>query len=146
MSNQLGIAGTSYQVQLGLINDKWVSRLLKGKEVIASHIYKDAKFPYQDEIVGWILKTIPIPNINSHQVIKTVQKLIIQAKQNKEQKKPVVPISEVQDIKLKRVPESELKRPKVQGWVKENEPIKHCSTCSEDSEWKFCPYCGKPLS
>ncbi len=146
MSNQLAIAGTSYQAQLGLVNDKWVSKLLKGKEVIASCIYKDARFPNQDEITGWILKTLPIPNINSYQVKKTVQVLIKQAKQNKEQKKPVVPISEVQDIKLKKVPESELKRPKVQGWVKEYEPIKHCSSCSEDSDWKFCPYCGKPLS
>lgn len=146
MSGQLGIASTSYQVQLGLINGKWTSRLLKGKEVIDSHIYKDASFPSQDEVTGWILRTLPIPNINSHQVKKTVQALIKQAKQNMEQKIPVVPISEVQGIQLKKVPESELKRPRTHGWVNEKQPLKFCSTCSEDSEWKFCPYCGKLLS
>ena len=63
-----------------------------------------------------------------------------------EQQQPVVPISEVQGIQLKKLPESELKRPRAHGLVKEKQPLKFCSTCSEDSEWKFCPYCGKLLS
>ncbi|GAH54384.1 unnamed protein product, partial [marine sediment metagenome] len=36
LSSQLGIPGTSYTIQLGLINEKWAIRLLKGKKFIDS--------------------------------------------------------------------------------------------------------------
>ena len=124
LSSQLGIAGTSYRLQLGLINGKWASRLLKGNNVIDSYVYKDeditsSGFPNQNMIVGWVLRTVAIPNINPHQVMKTTQALIKQAIQNKEQKKVMAPISETKKVVLEKVPESELKRPKVSGWVKE---------------------------
>jgi hypothetical protein len=68
LSSQLGIAGTSYRIQLGLINGRWASRLLKGNNVIDSYIYKDedvhGDYPNQNIIVGWVLRTVAIPNIN----------------------------------------------------------------------------------
>lgn len=84
LTSQLGIPGTSYRIQLGLINNKWASRLLKGHIVIDSYIYKDEDiaeggFPNQDLIVGWVLRTVAIPNINPHQVAKTTQALVKQA-------------------------------------------------------------------
>ena len=123
LSSQLGIPGTSYRVQLGLINDKWASRLLKGNNIIDSYVYKDEDvgelgFPNQNMIVGWVLRTIAIPNINPHQIMKTTQVLVKQAKQKKEQQKVMAPVSETRDVELEKVPENELKRPKVQGWVK----------------------------
>lgn len=58
--------------------------------------------------------------------------LVKQSKQKKEQQKVMVPIFKVRDIKLKKVPESELKRPKVQGWIKEKNYLKSCPTCNKN--------------
>ena len=123
LSSQLGIAGTSYRIQLGLINDKWASRLLKGNEVIDSYVYKDedveSGFPNQNLIVGWVIRTVAIPNINPHQIMKTTQALVKQALEKKEQKKTMAPISETREVELEKVPSTELKRPKVTGWVRQ---------------------------
>ncbi len=122
LTSELGVAGTSYRIQLGLINDKWASRLLKGRDVIDSYVYKDEDvqggFPNQNLIVGWVLRTVAIPNINPHQVMKTTQALVKQAIRKKEERKVVAPLSETKEVELEKVPESELKRPQVQGWVK----------------------------
>ncbi|MHA2006674.1 MAG: zinc ribbon domain-containing protein [Promethearchaeota archaeon] len=123
LTSELGVPGTSYRIQLGLINEKWSSRLLKGKGVIDSYVYKDEDteggFPNQNLIVGWVLRTVAIPNINPHQVMKTTQALVKQAIRNKEERKVMAPISETKEVELEKVPASELKRPQVQGWVKE---------------------------
>jgi len=125
LTSQLGVPGTSYRIQLGLINGKWASRLLKGKDVIDSYVYKDEDveggFPNQNLIVGWVLRTVAIPNINPHQVMKTTQALVKQAIQKKEERKVVAPLSETSTVELEKVPENELKRPQVQGWVKTEE-------------------------
>ncbi|MFO8017383.1 MAG: hypothetical protein R6U96_02010 [Promethearchaeia archaeon] len=123
LTSQLGIAGTSYRLQVGLINDQWASRILKGKNVIDSYVYKDVEgeFPNQNRIVGWVIKTVAIPNINPHQIMKTTSALVKQAKRNKEERKVKAPLSETKDVELEKVPEKELKRPKAQGWVKDKE-------------------------
>ncbi len=123
LTSQLGVPGTSYRLQLGLINEKWAVRMLKGKDLIDSYIFKDedveGDFPNQNIIVGWVLRTVAIPNINPHQVMKTTQALVKQALQKREEKKVVAPISETKEVELEKVPESELKRVKAQGWVKQ---------------------------
>jgi hypothetical protein len=123
LSSQLGVAGTSYRIQLGEINEKWAVRLLKGKEVIDSYVFKDedvqGDFPNQNIIVGWVLRTVAIPNINPHQIIKTTQAIVKQAIKNKEEKKMKPTVTEAKKVELTGVPESELKRPQVQGWVKQ---------------------------
>jgi len=124
LTSQLGIPGTSYRLQLGMINEKWASRLLKGKNVIDSYIYKDEDIsqtgvPNQNMIVGYVLRTVAIPNINPHQVMKTTQALVKQALTNKDKKKAAAPVSETKDVELEQVPQSEIKRPKSSGWVKE---------------------------
>jgi hypothetical protein len=123
LSSQLGVAGTSYRIQLGEINEKWAVRLLKGKEVIDSYVFKDedvqGDFPNQNIIVGWVLRTVAIPNINPHQIMKTTQALVKQAIKNKEEKKMKPTVTEAKEVELAGVPESELKRPQVQGWVKQ---------------------------
>ena len=43
LSNQLGIPGTSYRIQRGLINGKWAVRLLKGNSKIDSYVFRDEK-------------------------------------------------------------------------------------------------------
>jgi len=122
LTSQLGVPGTSYRLQLGLINEKWAVRLLKGRDIIDSYVFKDedveGDFPNQNLVVGWVIRTVAIPNINPHQVMKTTQALVKQAIQKKEQRKFMAPVSETRDIELEKVPERELKRPQVQGWVK----------------------------
>jgi hypothetical protein len=122
LSSQLGVAGTSYRIQLGEINEKWAVRLLKGKDVIESYIFKDedvqSDFPNQNVIVGWVLRTVAIPNINPHQIMKTTQALVKQAMKNKEEKKIKPAVSEAKEVELTNVPESELRRPQAQGWLK----------------------------
>ena len=125
LTSQLGISGTSYRVQLGKINEKWSSRILKGQNVIDSYIYDDASIEENlnsNLVVGWILRTIAIPNINPYTIMKTVQALAKQAVQNKDKQKVMAPLSETKDIELEKVPEKELKRPKASGWVKEEAP------------------------
>jgi len=141
LSSQLGIPGTSYRIQLGLINEKWASRLLKGNNVIDSYVYKDEDiaaggFPNQNMIVGWVLRTVAIPNINPHQVMKTTQALVKQAIEKKEQKRVMAPISETKEVELERVPESDLKRPKSTGWVKE-EGMKTVQELEEEKREAF---------
>ena len=85
--NQVGLPGTSYRFQLVLINDKWVLRLLKGKEAIASYIFQEENmsvsgFPNQNLIVNWVLRTVANPNINPHLIMKTVQEMTKQAREN----------------------------------------------------------------
>ena len=61
-SNIYGISGTSYLIQLGMIHNKWAIILLKAKDVLDYHIFKDVdvdKLPERDRIVKWILFTIP---------------------------------------------------------------------------------------
>ncbi|NHJ22303.1 MAG: zinc ribbon domain-containing protein [Candidatus Lokiarchaeota archaeon] len=137
----MGIPGTSYRIQLGLINEKWASRLLKGNDIIESYVYKEedlsaSGFPNQNLIVGWVLRTVAIPNINPHQIMKTVQALTKQAVTKKEEKKVVAPISEAKKIELEKVPLGELKRPIVKGWVKE-EGVKSVQELEEEKRQAF---------
>ncbi|MFX1568192.1 MAG: zinc ribbon domain-containing protein [Promethearchaeota archaeon] len=122
LTSELGVPGTSYRIQLGDINEKWAVRLIKGRDVIDSYVFKDedveGDFPNQNIIVGWVLRTVAIPNINPHQIMKTTQALVKQALKKKEERKVMAPISETKEVELTRVPQSDLKRPKVQGWVK----------------------------
>jgi len=138
LSSQLGISGTSYRIQLGLINEKWASRILKGKEVIDSYVYKDVEgdFPNQNLIVGWVLRTVAIPNINPHQIMKTTQALCKQAIEKKNQRKTMPSVSDSKEVELAKVPESELKRPTVKGWVKEDD-VKSTQELEEERRQAF---------
>ena len=89
-----------------------------------SYVYKDAEmgdgdFPNQNYIVGWVLRTVMIPNINPHQIMKTTQALIKQAMQKKQEKKVMAPVSETKDVELAQVPASQIKRQQSPGWVKQ---------------------------
>lgn len=98
--------------------------MMKGTEIMDSYVYKDAElaegdYPNQNYIVGWVLRTVMIPNINPHQIMKTAQVLIKQAIDKKQDKKVIAPVSETKEIELDKVPSGEIKRQKSPGWVKE---------------------------
>ena len=140
LTGQLGIPGTSYRLQLGLINEKWAVRLLKGKDVLDSYVFKDEDssggFPNQNLIVGYVLRTVAIPNINPHQIMKTTQALVKQAVKKREDRKVMAPVSETKDVELEKVPENELRRPQAQGWVKE-EGTKTAQELEEEKRQAF---------
>jgi len=96
---------------------------MKGKDVLDSYVYKEmeveGEYPNQNYIVGWVLRTVAIPNINPHQIMKTTQALVKQAIERKSEKRVVAPVSEAKEVELEKVPETELKRPQQKGWVKE---------------------------
>ncbi|MHA1728319.1 MAG: hypothetical protein ACTSWY_06265 [Promethearchaeota archaeon] len=144
LSNQLGIPGSSYRVQLGKVNKKWAVRLAKGSEVLDSKVFHDlmdpdgTNPPNANTIVGWVLQVLPIPNLNPYQIVKSVgfirQEAIRQAAKAK--KKPQVSIKEAKEVKLAAIPEDvQKKRPKSVGWVKEGSTS--TSNATEDNR-KSC--------
>ncbi|GAB4318173.1 MAG: hypothetical protein Kow0069_21230 [Promethearchaeota archaeon] len=136
-TSQLGIAGTSYRVQLGKINDKWASRLLKGKDVIDSFVYppegEGDDLPNANRIVGWILKVCAIPMINPYQISKTVQFLRNEAIRNKDKPRVTASVEEAKKVQLEKVPEHEKKRIPDMGWVKEDQPAAALSAATPEA-------------
>jgi hypothetical protein len=82
LSDLYSIDGTSYRFQLGMINQKWASRLVKGSVVIDIYVYKDEEvengFPNQDTIVSWILRATTV-NFNPFEIKAIAQFLLEQA-------------------------------------------------------------------
>ena len=109
LTSQFGIAGTSYNLQMGIINDKWAIRILKEKNVVNCNIFKDIgldKLPEGNQIVNWVLNAVAI-SINPRQIWKTVQILLKQAAKNREKKKVIVPIKEAREKELEKTDEKE---------------------------------------
>lgn len=95
-TTQFKIPRTSYQVQLGTVNDKWTSNLLKNHLVIASFVYKDENLgefglPNPNDIIKWILKIIP--DLEAYRLVRVVKTLIEQTILKKLYPKAVMPIS-----------------------------------------------------
>ncbi|TFH29189.1 MAG: hypothetical protein E4G98_04275 [Promethearchaeota archaeon] len=124
---QLGIVGSSYQLQMGKVNKFWAVRLVKGKDVLASKVFKDQpdpeELPLNNQITGWILSVLAIPNLNTYQIQKTVGFIRQKAQtvmEDQELKRQSGGKDESRDAKLEKVPDDvQVKRPQVQGWVKE---------------------------
>ena len=124
----LGIAGSSYQIQLGKVNDFWAIRLVRGRgEVLASKVYNDTQskeLPLTKHLTGWVLSVMTIPNINTYQVQKTIGFLRQKAERNlNDQKlaKKTAGKSESQEAKLEKIPKNvQIKRPQAKGYVKED--------------------------
>lgn len=80
----------------------------------------DGDFPNQNYVVGWVLRTVSIPNINPHQIMKTSQALIKQAIKNKQEKRAAAPVAETKKVELEKVADSDIKGTfKGPGWVKQ---------------------------
>lgn len=129
---QLGIVGSSYQLQMGKVNKYWAVRLVKGRDVLASKVFKDVpnpeKIPLGNQITGWILSVLAIPNLNTYQIQKTVGFIRQKAQQtmeDQEKMKQSAGKSESTETVLEKVPENvQIKRPQARGWVKEDESAK----------------------
>jgi hypothetical protein len=128
LSNQLGIVGSSYGIQLGKINEKWAVRLVKGNEVLDSKVFEETGDPPNaNAIVGWILQVLAIPNISPYQIAKSVGFIRQEAGRRAEElkKKPAVSVQEAKQAKLEQLPEEAQAKVKASqktvGWVKEDE-------------------------
>jgi hypothetical protein len=89
LTNALGVPGTSYKMQLGLIEKQWASRLIKGKNVLAEKTYElmeDEEYPNTNFLVGFVLQNAAIPNINPRQIMKVAESLLSKAKENIDRK------------------------------------------------------------
>jgi hypothetical protein len=161
-TGQLGIAGSSYRLQIGLINEKWAVRLLKSKIIIEIFICKENfikdETPNQDMIVGWVLRTVIIPNMNSWQIKRTVQNLMKQLEKNKGRRRVIASIKDIKEVELEKVPKSESRKPIIQGWetipqssdsVKVKKVVNEvldkytCFTCG--FQMSYCTKCGTEL-
>ena len=120
LTSRLGISGTSYMIQLGIINNKWTSVLLRGKKCIALNTYSEdyGDMPNINHIINWTLNTIPVPNMNPQQIRKTIQFLIKQAMKNKEKKRELIPIKETKTVKLETMPYTKNISSYKMGWIK----------------------------
>ncbi len=176
LTNQLGVSGTSYKIQLGLINNQWASRLVKGNNVLASKVYEldeGQSTPNINYIVGWVLQASAIPNINPHQVMKSAQALMNQAKQKLEKKEIKAISSKTQEkFETKHTTSEEEKRKIFQERMKtrkkektemagskrilpeipsavptmQKEPQKGQTEVAQSKRpSKYCPYCGRDL-
>jgi hypothetical protein len=123
MSPELGIAGSSYRLQVGRVNNFWAIRLVKGNDVLESHVFKDeTEMPNGNKLTGWVLSVLTIPNINTYQIQKTIgfiRQKALGAWEDMQKKKQEAGKGERTEVALEKVPENEIKRPQAQGWVKE---------------------------
>lgn len=122
-SSQLGIAGSSYMLQMGKVNGIWAIRLIKGSDVLDSKIFKeDQDMPNANRLTGWVLSVLQIPNINTYQIQKTIGFIRQQALRTSEEqtlKRKEQGKAESSSAKLEAPPEGEVHRTKAAGWVKE---------------------------
>lgn len=125
----LGIAGSSYQIQLGKVNNYWAIRLVRGKgEVLASKVYnteQSTDIPLTNHLTGWVLSVLTIPNINTYQIQKTIGALRQNAERNIEDQKRAKESAgkaESLDAKLEKIPKNvQIKRHQAKGFVKEDD-------------------------
>jgi hypothetical protein len=79
LSSQLGIAGTSYRLQMGKIGNSWAARLMKGNDEVASTTLGELN---GNLVVGFVIRETAIPNLNPYQIMKTVEFILKEAKAN----------------------------------------------------------------
>ena len=123
-TSELGIPGSSYRLSMGIVNSKWAVRLSKGEETLDSNVFQDSdlsRVPNADDITRWILMVMAIPNLNPHQIMKTVGFVRQQAKRNYDEKGKVkITKEEATSVSLGKPPENRISRPSSLGEVKDD--------------------------
>lgn len=126
LSGQLGIAGSSYMLQMGKVSNFWAIRLVKGPDVLDSKVFKDTgqEMPNANVLTGWVLSVLTIPNINTYQIQKTIgfiRQQSLRTLDEQQAKKKEQGKAESASVSLETVAERDIKRPKPAGWVKEDQ-------------------------
>ena len=78
---QLGIPGTNYRMQLGLISGLWAVCLIKSLDIVDTRIFTgedltEIGYPKIERIVDWILRDWKLSKINPRQVHETSKALV----------------------------------------------------------------------
>ena len=123
MSAQLGVTGSSYLLQMGLVNEKWSIRLVKGQSILDSKVFEE-KMPNANILTGWVLSALVLPNINTYQIQKTVgfiRQKAIRNYQDRQAAKQTAGKEERKSVELEKVPEKKLKRIVSKSVVKDAE-------------------------
>ena len=137
-----GIAGTSYQLQIGQINKTWAIRLMKDSTIVKQQLFggnqyrngngishqqgcsdEDPNLPDLDVLVAWVREVLPIPMVNEVHIVNTVRGMRTMAEDSYQKHKirqQSVGKRESETIKLKHVDPSELHRHKPQSIVVED--------------------------
>ena len=137
-TSQFGIPGTKFRIQFGQINGNWASLLLRDNAVIDSYIYEGedisaSGFPNQNLIAGWVLRTVAIPNINPHEIMKLIQIMTKHSIDDKEDHLPYPSIYKPPE------PPDDIG---VATNVQRNRPVEDEAPDVE----LFCRYCGSELA
>jgi hypothetical protein len=123
LTSPLGIAGSSYQLQMGKVNNYWAIRLVKGSTVLSMKVYKENsdEIPLGNHLTGWVLSVISLPNINPYQIQKTITAIRQKAMKLVEDQKNARETAgkdEFKSVILKKVPEKvQIRRLQVSGKV-----------------------------
>ena len=138
LSGQLGIAGSSYMLQIGKVGNFWALRLVKGADVLDSKVFKDegAEMPNANKLTGWVLSVLAIPNINTYQIQKTIGFIRQQAMrtvEDQQSKKKSQGKSESASTHLEKPPEGQIKRSTGPGWVKAETPAEETAEATEET-------------
>jgi hypothetical protein len=137
LSAQLGIAGSSYMLQMGKVSNFWAIRLVKGPDVLDSKVFKDTgqEMPNANVLTGWVLSVLTIPNINTYQIQKTIgfiRQQSLRTLDEQQAKKKEQGKAESASVSLETVADRDIKRPKPVGWVKDEQPVQEQKTISAE--------------
>jgi len=87
LTSQIGTPEMMYRLQIGSCNGKWAVRLFKDKKVLDTYVFKEEDteegLPNQGLIVGFVLRTIAIPNVNPHEIMKATKALLDELNQRR---------------------------------------------------------------
>ncbi len=78
-SSPIPIAGTSYSAQIGKASEndeKWIVRLIKGKEVMDKEAFEDLN---GNQMIAFIMRATAIPMLNPYKISQNIKMLIKQA-------------------------------------------------------------------
>ncbi len=139
-TNEYGIAGTSYQLVMGRVNDSWSMRLIKDSTILKQQMFSNPDshgkknmladkdyFPETERLIGWVRVAILLPNVNEYSISRTVKMLKEEARANWAkfiEKKKSGGKGERNSIKLEHVNVEDLHRFSSQGRVLEDDEIK----------------------
>lgn len=170
-SSPLGIPGSSYSAQLGKINEQWILRLVKGREVLEQGVFDELN---GNKLIAFIIQNVAIPMINPYQISQSVKALIKMAERGPLQATPAAAAaagipeaaSEYDALSAPRggaAPPSAMAAPgdacprcmrPIQGnfyfcpYCSLKLRVFNCSACQKEIrlDYKMCPYCGSVVS
>ncbi|MBD3196351.1 MAG: hypothetical protein GF317_14935 [Candidatus Lokiarchaeota archaeon] len=115
------IEGTSYSIQLCFnTQKKWLIKLFKGKKLMGTNFFDVSKelTPNQNEMVNWIIKAVPIIDMNPRKVMNSLRILMKEALKKKEK---IDIAKEIKAGKAKLDKSEEMKKLNIKNYIEKLE-------------------------